>query len=164
MFEEIRNGETKFFEKDVPIYFDVLPHIYSIICEVFGELPISLVDVQSQKVSQEFSASFKFNHNIDMTVFMTRAGKKRKRIMQITTLSNLISFDFTTGESLQITLNGNIKYEKNFEKSPGIQKMLLAFLQSERGSFPDRRLEIDTVFTVIRLCEIIQQRLLGTEI
>ena len=163
MFKEIRNGETKFFEKDVPIYFDILPHIYSILSEVFGELPINLVDVKSAKPSQEFSAFFKFNHRIDTNVFITRVGKRRERIMRITTFSNLISFDFTVDECIQISQNGVIIYEQIFEKGTGIQKMLSAFLHSEKSSPVDYRLEINTVFTVIRLCEIIQQKLLSIE-
>ncbi len=157
--QEVRYGETKTFEKDVPIYFDILPHIYSILCEIFGGLPMTLIKVKSEKDSNEFLAAFKYNNNIDINIFISRISRKRIRNMQIKSVCNLISFDFTAEECLQISCDGKIVCEKNFGKSNGIQRMLSAFLQSQEGAPPDSRLETDTVFTVTKMCEVIQQEL-----
>jgi hypothetical protein len=156
---EIRYGEIKKFEKSVPIYYDILPHIYSMICGVFGDLPINLGHIKSVNDSKEIALSLKLNYSIDLDVNLSRIAETRKRLIQIQTAVNMIEFDFSTNEVIKYSINGIIISAQNFGQSSGIQEMLKVFLQSNREITLDPRIDIKPSLNAVKLCQNIQYEL-----
>ena len=156
---EIRYGERKKFEKSVPIYYDILPHIYSIICGIFGDLSINLGHIRSVNDSKEIALSLKLNYLIDLDVNLSRIAETRKRFIQIQIADNTIEFDFSTNEVITHFLNGRVTSVQDFGKSSGIQEMLKVFLQSNREITLDPRIDIKPSLNAVRLCQNIQYEL-----
>ena len=96
--DEFRHGEIKKYEKDIPVYVDVLPHFYSVLSELFPNLVLRLNSVSSLDHYKEVKARFILNSKVLVDLDIARFGKKRRRIIEASTLANVVTLDFSENE------------------------------------------------------------------
>jgi predicted dehydrogenase len=91
---EIRHGEAKSYDSSVPVIFDVLPHVASIVVATYG--PLSF-DRSSLAVAQGGSAVTAQFDGGDLTVraIMSRNSARRTRLLRFRGPAGQVTIDFT---------------------------------------------------------------------
>lgn len=139
---ENRYGEIKSYDAGLPIYFDCLPHIFSIISTVVSLGKVTIHDVSlfrgGSKVQIRFNVS-----GIDCEVKLERNSKYRSRLFSIEKINQKSILDFSkdtvvTRDEEKI-VNSLIESQHLTEKPVAL--MLKAFMNQLRLSMFDSRLD-----------------------
>ncbi len=162
-FKENRHGEQKKFESDVPIHHDVIPHIHSIMHELFGNIELVLTEIQQDELHETLTLNFKMNSTIEFKTYLSRSASKRLRLLKLSTKSNSINFDFSSEECIQTLTQGLLVKNTNLGYSASLQNMLRAFFESNRFNLVDPRLDANRSLEAIRICEDIDSKLLKSD-
>ena len=139
---ENRHGEQKNFDPSLPIFFDLLPHILSIINVIVGKKSIQYTNLIFHKGGSEVEIELMLE-GVFCSVNLARNSNVRKRIINIMSDQHLqLDFSQEPGvikkESLNIT--GDEKWDLDIKP---VAQMLSAFLVQSAGGKADLRLDID---------------------
>lgn len=159
---EKRYGEIKKFELNVPIYHDVLPHIYSIMFELFGNIKLIITEINQDKHGETLTLTFKMNSMIDFKTHLSRTAGRRLRLLKFSSKSSSFNFDFSSEEFIEKYSQGLLVKNFNLGYSPSLQNMLQAFINSNRLDIVDPRLDANRSLEVIKICEDIDSKLAKT--
>jgi hypothetical protein len=141
--DEFRHGEIKKYEKDIPVYVDVFPHFYGVLSELYPNLVLQLDSVSSLNRYKDTKARFTLNSKVSVDLDITRFGKKRKRIIEASTIENVVTLDFSETEYVFYKdLNGeeSILYAGS---TAGIQEMFQDFYKAGKSRI--RSVKLDPV-------------------
>jgi predicted dehydrogenase len=96
---EIRHGEAKSYDSSVPVIFDVLPHVASIVLATHGPFD---VDHSSIAVAQGGSAATALFAGRDLTLraSMARNAARRTRLLRLRGPDGQVTLDFATEPGL----------------------------------------------------------------
>lgn len=158
--DEFRHGEIKKYEKDIPVYVDVFPHFYGVLSELFPNLVLQLNSVSSLDHYKDIKARFTLNSKVSVDLNITRFGKKRKRIIEATTMENVVTLDFSETEHVfynDLNGEGSVVYEGS---TAGIQEMFQDFYKASKSGI--RSVKLDPVGSVecLKLCDDVRFALL----
>ena len=138
---EKRYGEHKYFDQGLPIFFDCLPHVLSIISVVTKEKSIKCTNLVLHKGGSDIEIKLMLG-DIFCDIRLIRNSNARKRTINVTANQQL-QLDFTkepgvinNGTSI---VSGDHKWTTG--ERPAAQ-MLSAFLTQSAGGRPDARLDI----------------------
>ena len=139
---ENRYGEQKSFDPSLPILFDCLPHVLSIISAIMGQSSIKYNNLVFHKGGSDIKIEL-MSDGVFCSIRLTRNSNVRKRIINVISNQKL-QLDFSNepgviknGSSI---VSGDDKWD--LAVRPAAQ-MLSAFLAQSVGGHPDARLDID---------------------
>jgi len=104
---KIRYGQIKKFDSSVPIIFDVIPHIASIIFSILGEISLNSADLTFYKGGSKVKLKFRCN-NLIIRADISRNSKTRTRILKVTNETTEFKIDFTEEPGI-VTINNSEK-------------------------------------------------------
>lgn len=130
---EIRHGEIKKSVMEIPIYFDVLPHIISIIHEVFPSPKILLIDAKIDKESDTFIIELELNNEIPVNLYLSKSGEQRSRVINFWNENQLIDYNFSEIEKLTIYESNGESTVHIFESSYPLRNMLIEVFDQLNG-------------------------------
>lgn len=91
---KIRYGQIKKFDSSVPIIFDVIPHIASIIFSILGEVNLNYADLTFYKGGSKVKLKFTCD-NLIIHADISRNSKTRARILKLANKTTEFKIDFT---------------------------------------------------------------------
>lgn len=101
---EIRYGDKKGYDSSVPIIYDVLPHVASIILACYGEVKVGKSIIKILKGGSEVELVIECNELI-ITLDLSRNSLKRRRYLRFSGNASEVSLDFTEEPGV-VTVNG----------------------------------------------------------
>ena len=153
---EERHGEIKKISPKIPLYFDILPHIFSIIKTIWNTYPKNINNTNISKSS----SSIYFETLIGDTqcnITIDRLGQKRERVLETFGKNKNCKLDFSKEPGF-IELNGSaLKIEKIISEkieSP-LNTMLQSFLSYSSNKEWDERLSTESVIKFLKFTEIL---------
>jgi predicted dehydrogenase len=156
---ESTQGFSKNYDAGIPVFYDCMPHIVSLIEVVFESSPSfkGNLEVENGGSKVTFLLSVK---GINCNVLLQRNAKERNRKITVTKIDGDYSLDFKT-EPGQI-FNKDLLFcaDKNWagEKTP-LEKMINDFIDLvERGDIPDGNFNLKTALTSSKISEEINKR------
>lgn len=159
LVSEIRYEELKKYESDVPIYFDILPHIYSLVSEILGSARLTFDKFSCVKLPSDISLICKVNDVIDFEIKLSRSSSERVRLLKINTNTSTIHFDFSTSEIIKVFFKQKLIRTKNLGQSTSLQSMLRVFFEGNKSKIVDQRLDIQKSLEIIKLCQNIENEI-----
>ena len=141
---EIRHGEAKSYDSGVPVIFDVLPHVASIVLATHGRLTF---DRSSIAVAQGGSAVTAQFDGDDLTVraSMSRNAPRRVRLLRFSGPADQVTLDFAAEPGV-VSLNEEkgvcVDPAWDSKRKP-IAQMLESVKAYFEGGVPDDRLGAD---------------------
>ena len=157
---ESRHGEIKKFEIDIPVYIDVFPHFYGVLSELFPSLVLQLDSVLSLDHYKEIKAKFTLNSKVTVDLDIKRFGKKRKRIIEVRSMENVVTLDFTETEQVfynDLNDEGSILYSGS---TAGIQELFRDFYKVGNSRICSVKLDPLGSLECLKLCDEIRLALL----
>ncbi len=158
---EVRYGELKKFEPDVPLHHNVFPHIYSIMYELLGKFELELVGIQTNELSETLTLDFIIDSSVKFKTHLLRSATQRLRLIRFSNESKTINFNFSSEESIEIIADGIPFMNLNLGLSLSLQNMLRAFIESNKSDFVDVRLDAKRSFESLQICEDIDWKVLN---
>jgi len=140
--EEKRYGESKKYDASLPIHFDCIPHIYSILYYLTGEEQASCNQIFFSEGGSELNANLFFGP-IPCRVLMKRNAPERRRFIRVISANQTFTLDFTN-EPGKIFINSNaVSTENHWNHSlKPIGLLLSAFFAGLINRDKDDRLDI----------------------
>jgi hypothetical protein len=153
---ELRHGEEKKVELDVPIYFDIMPHIFSLMYEFFGTPEIKLVKSIEIKNTNIFNVDVDINNEIPVSIFLSKSSSERLRVINFWIQDQLINYDFSSDEVVSIFSPSKKPEISNYGSSYPLGIMLNEFFNSKNGYEFDSRFNLAPGLNCIKICEEIR--------
>jgi predicted dehydrogenase len=158
--DESRHGEIKKFEIDIPVYVDVFPHFYSVLSELFPNLVLQLDSVSSLDHYKEVKARFILNSKVLVDLNIARFGKKRKRIIEVRAIENVVTLDFAETEQVfynDLNDEGSFLYSGS---TAGIQELFRDFYKAGNSGICSVKLDPLGSLECLKLCDDVRLALL----
>lgn len=138
---ESRYGESKQYDQGLPIFYDWLPHVLSIISLLTGSTSIQNINADFYKGGAQVEIQFMLG-DVFCQVMLVRNDDVRRRVFKITA-DQVLNLDFSNEPgkiyNTEYTICGDEKW--GVEKRP-VAKMLTAFLIQAAGGNIDKKLDI----------------------
>lgn len=139
---ESRHGESKQYDQGLPVFYDWLPHVLSVITELTNNASIEDINTYFYKggahVEIECMLGDVFCH-----IKLVRNNNVRRRVFEVVA-DQALKLDFSDEPGMiyntKYSICGDEKW--NVEKRP-VAQMLSAFLVQAAGGNSDKRLDID---------------------
>jgi predicted dehydrogenase len=150
--QENRYGERKKFDPSLPIFFDLLPHIVSIIFVLTGKCLLKFINLKFDSGGSAIEIEYRVA-DAKCTVRLARNSDIRRRIIRATA-DNYLELDFS-GESGIIKKDSSVIIEDDHwdNDSRPSAKMLSAFLNQSVGKGSDSRLDVQIGLEANKLIE-----------
>ena len=155
-YSETKSGEVKNYEKAVPSFLDVLPHIFSLLEEIVGDFCVSFQSIDFNEIENEFLLSLRIDSLLDLDISYSRIASTRDRYFEFISPSGTIKYDFSKNETITKFEKNHQVYLKEFEKSKSIQLMLTKFLLFKDGEIMDAKFSHATNIRALEVCQEIQ--------
>jgi predicted dehydrogenase len=155
-YSETKSGEVKNYEKAVPSFLDVLPHIFSLLEEIVGDFSVSFQSIDFNEIENEFLLSLRIDSLLDLDISYSRIASTRDRYFEFISTSGTIKYDFSKNETITKFEKNHQVYLKEFEKSKSIQLMLTKFLLFKDGEIMDAKFSHATNIRALEVCQEIQ--------
>jgi len=158
--DEFRHGEIKRYEKDIPVYVDVFPHFYGVLSELFPNLVLRLDSVSSLHHYKEVKAKFTLNSKFSVDLDIARFGKKRKRIIEASTMENVVTLDFSETEHVfykDLNDEESVLYSGS---TAGIQELFRDFYKVSNSGVRSVKLDPLGSLECLKLCDDVRLALL----
>lgn len=101
---EVRYGDKKGYDSSIPIIYDVLPHVASIILACYGEVKVGQSTIKLLKGGSVVELAIECNELV-ITLVLSRNSLKRKRYLRFSGNASEVSLDFTEEPGV-LTVNG----------------------------------------------------------
>ena len=156
---ESRYGERKRYDSGVPIIYDILPHIATILNETVGQIKIQTSDIKVSSGGSCVNINYQ-DTKMEVDIFLKRNAQERLRDIKYYTDGSVVNFNFTD-EPGEVSLNGgqSIGLEPNFKIQ---RKPLAAMLYSLKDQFEkntnDSRLSVDVALYGNELIDAISDK------
>ena len=153
---EIKSGEVKKYEKAVPSFLDVLPHIFSLLEEIIGDFSVSFQSIDFNEIEKDFLLSLRVDSLFGLDISYSRIASIRDRYFEFISASGTIKYNFSENETITIFEENDQVYLKEFEKSKSIQLMLTKFLSYKDSDIVDAKFSHVTNMRALEICQEIQ--------
>ena len=154
---ELRYGEIKKNEVDVPIYFDVLPHIFSLMYEIFVTPDIKLVNASEIKGTDTFNVEVDVNDDIPVSIFLSKSSSERLRVINFWVGDHLINYDFSSDEIISHFSPDKKPKISNYGSSHPLSIMFKELFNTKIEHKFDPRFDLAPGLNCIKICENIQE-------
>lgn len=155
-YSEIKSGEIKKYEKAVPSFLDVLPHIFSLLEEIIGDFSVSFHSIDFNEIEKDFLLSLRIDSLFGLNVSYSRIASTRDRYFEFISSSGTIKYSFSENETITIFDENHQVYLKEFGKSKSIQLMLAKFLSYKNSEIVDAKFSHATNIRALEICQEIQ--------
>ena len=153
---ESRYGEDKQYDPGLPVFFDWLPHVLSIVGTLVPNLQQKCEKLEFLSGGAHLQLQLILG-DIPCSVQLVRNGDRRQRIIEVCTEQGIIQIDFSrepgTIVSDSTTMNGDPDWD--IKKRP-VARMLTSFLNWAAGGEFDEKLNIEIG---VRINKIMDQTL-----
>jgi predicted dehydrogenase len=153
---EIKSGEVKKYEKVVPSFLDVLPHIFSVLEEIIGDFSVSFQSINFNEIEKEFLLSLRIDSFFGLDICYSRIASTRDRYFEFISPSGTIKYNFSENETITKFDENHQVYFKEFGKSKSIQLMLTKFLSYKDSEIVDAKFSHTTNMRALEICQEIQ--------
>ena len=153
---EIRHGEKKNYDVTLPIYKDVLPHIFSILATLNLPLPTELQTVHwnEKKTGIEI---YCHGLGLEYKFILTREGFERKRMIRVETNSEVLKLDFSLEPGLIENGKTKVSADKGWnDRMRPLATMLTTFLNSISENNLDTRFALSFALSVNEFADRIE--------
>ena len=152
--KEIRYGEIKNTFPKIPIYLDILPHIFSIFYTIWEYLPSKIEKVNLSKGSSILYFE-SFINETKCKITIERSGLKRVREIEAKTKDNFFKLNFAKEPGFIESKNNVFKLENiNHKYQRPLSLMLKSFLEFSHKQKCDKRLSHEFVLNFLEVCEL----------
>ncbi len=153
---EVKSGEIKRYEKMIPPFLDILPHIFSLLEEIIGDFRVSFKSIIFNEIEKEFMLILRINSSLDLEIKYSRIASVRARYLEFHAPSGFIKYDFSKNETItKFEGNRRVLY-KDYGKSKAIQLMLIKFLAYKEGGLVDTQFSHKTNISALKISQDIQ--------
>ncbi len=139
---ESRHGESKQYDQGLPVFYDWLPHVLSIVSEFTSSDSIKDIDISFYKGGAYVEIKFKLG-DVFCHVKLGRNDDVRRRIFEVFS-NQALKLDFSNEpgsiHNAECVICGDEKWD--IEKRP-VAQMLSVFLVQAAGGDIDKRLDIE---------------------
>ncbi|MBM9501969.1 Gfo/Idh/MocA family oxidoreductase [Leptospira sp. 201903071] len=140
---EVRYGELKKYDPFLPIYADVLPHVFSILDFILPDRKTECKNLDLSRGGATLELEILFG-DVPCKIHLERNGESRTRSIQVKTKTNVIRLDFSREPGIISTGTNEISGDTEWEvgKKP-VASMLASFLRWAAGGEYDHRLSVE---------------------
>lgn len=155
-YSEIKSGEIKKYEKAVPSFLDVLPHIFSLLEEIIGDFSVNFQSIDFNEIEKDFLLSLRIDSLFGLDVSYSRIASTRDRYFEFISSSGTVKYSFSENETITMFDENHKVYIKEFGKSKSIQLMLAKFLSYKDNEIVDAKFSHATNMRALEICQEIQ--------
>ncbi len=150
---EIRHGDQKVFDVNLPVYLDCLPHVFSILYKILDGSISSLSEIQVKKNKEQAFINCSLN-NKNCLIELERNGALRHRFIEVVGFHERMSLDFSMEPGVIAARAESFIADPKWdlERRP-LASMLAAFLRGAVGGTRDSRLDVHIALMIAMLMD-----------
>jgi predicted dehydrogenase len=154
---EFRLGEDKKYERVVPTFLDVLPHILSLLEEIIGDFGVSFESIFFNEIENDFMLYLRIDRSIELRINYSRVDLARVRQLEFSSQSGLVNYDFAENETITQFEEDLRLLKIDFGKSKPLQHMLIKFLSCWENRDIDAKFSHNTNKLALKISQDIQK-------
>ncbi len=158
-YSEVKPGDIKKYEKLVPPFLDILPHVFSLLEEIIGEFDVSYSSIIFNNIEKDFCLGLRINSSFDLEIKYSRIAPVRARNIEFFAQSGSVKYDFSENETITKFEGSRQILYNQYKKSQSIQLMLKRFLSYWESGIMDTKFSHKTNILALQISQDIQNSL-----